>query len=250
MARNAANKDVLAIYVGKTLKFFASNGRRIAAQVRVFNPSFDTDLQVKLQAAPNGNNEKQRIVLAGTSLTGQFSIKWGGKESDPITYSSTGGTLLTNVVAGLLSLSTKLGYAVQQFRAAQSSTGANGATIDIVFAGSDASGTGLGKGARDLVTVSLTPTGGTALTGGSPTAVITRTTAGAAPGSSTYSDVTPDGQSAATATVKPRANKVLSYGTDSDSDNLVGPYIAIVGVAGQGEIQADWDETHVQQQVN
>lgn len=234
MPRNAANKDVLALSAGRSLKFRVKNNRQISVSGRAYNPSFDTDLQFKLQNAPLGKNEVQTITLAGTTLAGSIIISFDGKTTGAITWSATQATFEANVVAGLLALSLAFGYSTNQFRAKTTSHSANGSTITIMAINSFA--------ARNVspFTVDIT-----SLTGGSPTAVVATTTQGVTAGGVTGTDVTADGRASATLTVKPRATLPFSYGVDDDSSNALGPYINIVGVAGIGELQLDWDDAHV-----
>jgi len=252
MPRNAANKEVLTINAGVTVKGrFGPNAnaswRAVGITGRATNHMFDTDASFKFQSIPAGRDEIQRIVLAGTTLTGTFTISWNGMTTAAITWSATLGTFQTNVQTALDAMLAAQGYPAGSIVAVASSHSANGSTLNLRFTTpGTAPNVGAGLGARawaGTTTARTVSTGGvgTTLTGGSPTATITVPTAGYGIGAGPASDVTADGKSSATLTVKPRATLGFSFGSDSDSENQLGPYFTIVGITGSAllEIEAD-----------
>jgi len=247
MPRNAANKEVFTINAGTTIMGrFGPNAnaswRAVGVTGRATNHMFDTDAQFKFQSIPAGRDEIQRVVLAGTTLTGTLTLSWDGYTTAAITWSATLGTFQANVQAALNAMLATRGMAAGSITAIASSHSANGSTLNLRFTGQ------LGTRAWAGTTTARTFTAGgvgTTLTGGSPTATITVPTAGYGIGAGPASDVTADGKSAATMTVKPRATLGFSFGSDSDSENQLGPYFAVVGIAGSALIEMEVDDATV-----
>lgn len=214
----ATMRDRLRVLIapGRDPVDLVTTDRRTLSMIsgQIYNLSSTGRLQVRFETAEYGRNELQTIALSGTSLTGTFTIGFGGQVSDPITYSSTAATLTANVRAGLATLATKLKIASGCFTANCTAAGANSATILVRFnnpapvAYQTSLNGGLGLAPQAAVTVSVT-----GLSGGSPAATVTRTTTGLRPfDSSLYSTAYADGYST-DIVVGPRAVVAFAFGT-------------------------------------
>lgn len=254
MPRNAANKDVFRVVGGVTTKarfIGAVSGSRqsVNASCRITNDSFDTDLTLKFQSVPQGRDEIQQIVLTGTTLTGSFTISWDGYTTGAIAWNATAGTDDTttntfryNIVTALNAMLASRGLPTGSIKVTVTSHTANGSTIKLWFNGA------LGNRMWATTTTARTVSAGgvgTTLTGGSPAAAITVPTGGYAPGQGPASDITPDGKSSATITVKPRGSIAVAFGTDSDSNNELGPDFWVVGLTGNGLIEMEHDASAI-----
>jgi hypothetical protein len=115
-------------------------------------------------APVNGTNEVQRLTIGGTPTGGTFKLKFDGLTTGSITWSATNATLLANIQAALDALPN---VGTNGIVAADVSLTAGIGALSLTF------GARLAKLDVSAITV---PTN--ALTGTSPTLVITTTTAG------------------------------------------------------------------------
>lgn len=110
-----------------------------------------------------GTDNVQRITIGGTPTGGTFTLTFDGHTTDAIDWSSTNGTLLTNIETALEALDNIDGVTV----AADSLTSGIG-TIDVTFNGAN-----VAKLAHGVMTADASN-----LTGTSPTVSVAEQTAG------------------------------------------------------------------------
>ena len=240
MPQNAANKTSKRIAAGDTLKFHFRNRRALPCTAALRNLSDTDNLVLQVQNAPAGVNEVQTITITGTTTAGTFTIAGDGWITGAITYSSTVGTLNTNVKAAVAAALTAAGLDPNSIRATATASAANSATIILTFGTAPEVANALPEGQvlntyhrQEIAPVVVSVAG---LSGGTPAAAVAETTKGYAAGSAPYTDVDPDGYSAAL-TIVPRGNIAVAYGQANAANNLLGPYVQVVCTSGEGEIE-------------
>jgi hypothetical protein len=110
-----------------------------------------------------GTTEVQTLTIGGTPTAGTFTITFRGRTTGAITWSSTNGTLVSNIDAALEALDV---IGVGGITTAVGTMTAGIGTITLTFAGANA------LKAQPLMVAN------SSLTGTNPTAVITETTPG------------------------------------------------------------------------
>jgi hypothetical protein len=110
-----------------------------------------------------GTDEVQTLTIGGTPTAGTFTITFRGRTTGAITWSSTNGTLVSNIDAALEALDV---IGVGGITTAVGTMTAGIGTITLTFAGANA------LKAQPLMVAN------SSLTGTNPTAVITETTPG------------------------------------------------------------------------
>jgi hypothetical protein len=111
-----------------------------------------------------GTDEVQTITIGGTPTGGTFTLRYRGRTTAPITWSSTNGTLIANIDAALEALDV---IGTGGVTTAVGSMTAGIGTATVTFVGTNA------KKAHETMTV-----GTNSLTGTAPTVAVAETTPG------------------------------------------------------------------------
>jgi hypothetical protein len=230
MPLNSANKTMKELATGQSIEFLLKhNGRGPFTFHATSLPESDASFVFVVSSAPIAANHLVQFAFA-SSPEGVYAITIVDAEenetyvTDDITYSATGSTHVASVLAAI---EAKLG--VGSVRVGFVSTGA---TIRVEFIGD--------WGNRFLTVTSEAPS----VTG---TNTVTTPRQGYAEMEAPYTAQAADGQSSSTNTVVQGGQKVLAFGTDSDSKNILGPRIKIACTGGRGQLEIghgglDWSD--------
>lgn len=217
MPLNAANKEVITIATGETRKYMFLNGAKVPCNALIINQSA-VAMGVQFQNAKPTNAIQTVSVTSGSA--GTFKLSFNGQTTAAIAYNASAAT----VKAALEALSTMQNLKFNgSYRSADLKVDLTSAVYTIEFHGALA-----GQKVPLLVVADDSVTGATV--------AVAETQAGAdVPPDSAFTDVDPDGYSAALSVAALGQLPVSfgSYAASGAASRLLGPFFRVV-VTGAG----------------